>query len=92
VHDRNVRVPVPYEKYTEVFIDEGENNMFTIMKELVQLKYSRLIYPEHERALDVDRERGIHNQYPGGGGYTGMVYDIAYARAMLQASLSSSTR
>jgi mannonate dehydratase len=90
VHYRNVRVRVPYEKYTEVFIDEGENNMFAIMKELVQLKYSRLIYPEHERALDVDRERGIHSQYPGGGGYTGMVYDIAYARAMLQAALSSS--
>jgi mannonate dehydratase len=89
VHYRNVRVRVPYEKYTEVFIDEGENNMFAIMKELVRLKYPRLIYPEHERALDVDRERGIHNPYPGGGGYTGMVYDIAYARAMLQAALSS---
>ncbi len=87
VHYRNVRVRKPYEDYTEVFIDEGENDMFAIMRELVKVKYTRLIYPEHERALDVDRERGIHNQYPGGGGYTGMVYDIAYARAMLQASL-----
>lgn len=90
VHYRNVRVRVPYEKYTEVFIDEGENNMFAVMKALVELRYPRLVYPEHERALDVDRERGIHNSYPGGGGYTGMVYDIAYARAMLQAALSSS--
>lgn len=89
VHYRNVRVRVPYEKYTEVFLDEGENNMFAVMRELVRLKYSRLIYPEHERALDVDRERGIHNPYPGGGGYTGMVYDIAYTRAMLQAALLS---
>jgi mannonate dehydratase len=88
VHYRNVRVRKPYEKYTEVFIDEGENNMFAIMKELVKVKYPRLVYPEHERALDVDRERGIHNQYPGGGGYTGMVYDIGYARAMLQAAQS----
>lgn len=88
VHYRNVRVRKPNEKYTEVFIDEGENNMFAIMKELVKVKYTRLVYPEHERALDVDRERGIHNQYPGGGGYTGMVYDIGYARAMLQAALS----
>ena len=32
-------------------------------------KYPRLIYPEHERALDIDRERGIRNQYPGGGGF-----------------------
>jgi mannonate dehydratase len=92
VHYRNVRVRVPNEKYTEVFIDEGENDMFAVMKELVRVKYVRLIYPEHERALDVDRERGIHNSYPGGGGYTGMVYDIAYARAMLQAALASSTR
>ncbi|HEY7211945.1 MAG TPA: mannonate dehydratase [Bryobacteraceae bacterium] len=88
VHYRNVRVRKPYDKYTEVFIDEGENDMFAVMRELVTVKYPRLIYPEHERALDVDRERGIRNQYPGGGGYTGMVYDIAYARAMLQAALS----
>jgi mannonate dehydratase len=88
VHYRNVRVRKPYEQYTEVFIDEGENDMFAVMRELVRQKYPRLIYPEHERALDVDRERGIRNQYPGGGGYTGMVYDIAYARAMLQAAMS----
>lgn len=87
VHYRNVWVRKPYVDYTEVFIDEGENNMLAVMRELVKVKYTRLIYPEHERALDVDRERGIRNQYPGGGGYTGMVYDMAYARAMLQASL-----
>ena len=36
---------------------------------------------------DFCRERGIRNQYPGGGGYAGMVYDIAYGRAMLQSAL-----
>jgi mannonate dehydratase len=87
VHYRNVRVRKPYDQYTEVFIDEGENNMLAVMRELVRVKYTRMIYPEHERALDYDRAVGIHNQYPGGGGYTGMVYDVAYARAMLQASL-----
>lgn len=87
VHYRNVKVRKPYTNYTEVFIDEGENNMLAVMEELVRVKYKHLIYPEHERALDYDRQRGIHNQYPGGGGYTGMVYDIGYARAMLQASL-----
>jgi mannonate dehydratase len=87
VHYRNVRVRKPYDSYTEVFIDEGENDMFAVMRELVHVKYSRLIYPEHERALDYDRERGIHNPYPGGGGYAGMVYDVGYARAMLQAAL-----
>ncbi|MBV9267719.1 MAG: mannonate dehydratase [Acidobacteriaceae bacterium] len=87
VHYRNVRVRQPYNKYTEVFIDEGENDMLAVMCELVGVKYTRLIYPEHERALDYDRAVGIRNQYPGGGGYAGMVYDVAYARAMLQAAL-----
>ncbi len=88
VHYRNVKVRKPYNEYTEVFIDEGENDMFAVMRELVKVKYRRLIYPEHERALDYDRKVGIHNQYPGGGGYAGMVYDIGYARAMLQAALT----
>lgn len=87
VHYRNVKVRKPYNDYTEVFIDEGENDMFAIMRELVNVGYKHLIYPEHERALDYDRAVGIHNQYPGGGGYAGMVYDIGYARAMLQAAL-----
>jgi len=34
-----------------------------------------------------DRRGTIHG-YPGGGGYTGDVYDIAYAKAMLQAALA----
>jgi mannonate dehydratase len=89
VHYRNVRVEKPYEKYAEVFIDEGENNMFAIMKELVRNRYSHLIYPEHPRALDYDREHGIHNQYPGGGGYAAFAFNVGYARAMLQAALLS---
>jgi mannonate dehydratase len=87
VHYRNPTTAVPYDKYVEGFIDTGDNNMLAVMRELVQVKYRRLIYPEHERALDYDRTAGIHNQYPGGGGYAGMVFDIGYARAMLQASL-----
>ena len=46
---------VPYEEYTEVFLDEGQANVFAVMKELVRQKYPRLIYPEHPRGLDVDR-------------------------------------
>lgn len=90
VHFRNVRVRVPYEKYTEVFLDEGEVNMFAVMKELVRQKYPRLVYPEHPRALDVDRERpNFKSAYPGGGSYTGFAYNVGYARAMLQAALAS---
>jgi len=90
VHFRNVRVRVPYEKYTEVFLDEGQINMFAVMKELVRQKYPRLVYPEHPRALDFDREApGFHSYYPGGGGYAAFAYNVGYARAMLQAALSS---
>ena len=89
VHYRNVRVQVPYEKYAEVFIDAGQVDMFAVMKELVRQKYPRLVYPEHPRALDYDRERpGFKPYYPGGGGYAGFAYNVGYARAMLQAALA----
>jgi mannonate dehydratase len=91
VHYRNVTVRKPYEKYTEVFLDEGDNNMFLVMKELVRQKYPRLIYPEHPRALDYDRERpNFRARYPGGGGYAAYAFNVGYTRAMLQAALSSS--
>jgi len=44
VHFRNVIVRKPYEKYTEVFLDEGEVDMYAVMQELVRQKYPRLIY------------------------------------------------
>src|SRR5215469_1977159 len=87
VHFRNVRVQVPYEKYTETFLDEGEINMFAVMQELVRQKYPRLIFPEHPRALDADRELpDFKSGYPGGGAYAGYVYNVGYTRAMLQAA------
>jgi mannonate dehydratase len=89
VHFRNVIVRKPYVDYTEVFLDEGQVNMFAVMKELVRQKYPRGLYPEHPRAIDMDRERGIRNQYPGGGGDVAQIYNVAYTKAMLQAALSS---
>ncbi len=90
VHFRNVRVKTPYVDYVEVFPDEGQVDMFAVMKELVRQGYPRALYPEHPRALDADREReGFDPYYPGGGGYAGLVYNVAYAKAMLQAALSS---
>jgi mannonate dehydratase len=89
VHFRNVVVRRPYVDYTEVFPDNGQVDMFGVMKELVRQKYPRAIYPEHSRLLDVDRERGpVRNQYPGGGGFAGEIYNVAYTRAMLQAALT----
>lgn len=90
VHYRNVQVQKPYEKYSEVFIDNGMNNMFAVMRELVRNKYTHLLYPEHPRALDYDRERpDFKPYYPGGGSYTGFAYNVGYARAMLQAVIES---
>jgi mannonate dehydratase len=87
VHYRNPHINTPYVKYDEGFIDEGDVNMLAVMRELVRVKYTREVYPEHPRALDYDRERGPIRGYPGGGGYAGDLYDIAYAKAMLQAAL-----
>jgi mannonate dehydratase len=88
-HFRNVRVRRTSLAYVEVFPDEGEVDMFAVMKELVRQKYSRAIYPEHPRALDADRELPGFNPYnPGGGEYAGTVYNVAYTKALLQAALS----
>jgi mannonate dehydratase len=95
VHYRNVRVRKPYEKYSEVFIDEGQVDMFGVMRELVKLKYPRLMYPEHPRALDVDKDdshvtsSAFKSTYPGGGSYAGYAFNVGYARAMMQAALES---
>jgi mannonate dehydratase len=84
VHYRNVRMRVPREQYTEVFLDEGEVDMVAVMRELVRQRYPRLIYPEHPPLIDADREhpfKGISS-----GRYTGFAYTVGYARAMLQAA------
>jgi mannonate dehydratase len=90
VHYRNVIVEKPYEKYEEVFLDEGQVNMFAVMRELIKSKYKFAIYPEHPRALDYDQEHegGIKSQYPGGGGYAALTYNVAYSKAMMQAVAS----
>jgi mannonate dehydratase len=90
MHFRNVRMHVPREKYEEVFIDEGDIDMFAVMSETVRNGYALAIYPEHPRALDYDREAtkasGGLRGYPGGGGYAGEAFNVAYTRAMLQAA------
>ena len=89
VHFRNVVVRRPYVDYTEVFLDDGQVDLFGVMRELVRQRYPRTIYPEHPRLIDVDRECGtVRNMYPGGGGFAGEIYNVAYTRAMLQAALT----
>lgn len=84
MHYRNVITDIPGQKYTEVFLDEGEVDMFAVMRELVRQKYPRLVYPEHPPLIDADREHpfdGISSTH-----YTGFAYTTGYARAMLQAA------
>ncbi|MDA0195601.1 MAG: mannonate dehydratase [Bacteroidetes bacterium] len=89
VHYRNVIVNTPVVDYLEVFPDEGKTDMFAVMKELVNQKFKFGIYPEHPRLLDYDRDNpATSSQYPGGGGYAGYTYNVAYARAMMQAALN----
>ena len=44
VHYRNVISEIKYDKYTEVFLDEGQVNMFAVMQELFKHKYKRGLY------------------------------------------------
>lgn len=91
VHYRSVSVVEPVNKYIEVFPDNGNVNMFEAMRELVRQGYTGGIYPEHSIALDYDRNQpnGITHRFGnvGRGGYGGMIFNVAYARAMLQAAL-----
>jgi mannonate dehydratase len=89
IHFRNVKVAIPSLKYEEVFFDEGEVNMFAVMQEIFKMGYRYGLYPEHPRALDYDREHpGGVGRNPGDAGYTGWTYNVAYAKAMMQAVAS----
>jgi mannonate dehydratase len=87
VHWRNVITEIPNEKYTEVFLDEGEVDMLAVMTELVRQGYPRIVYPEHPPIMDHDKEFA-HDGF--GAGYTGFAYTVGYARAALQAALRDS--
>ena len=79
----------PYVDYTEVFLDDGQVDLFGVMRELVRQKYPRGLYPEHPRLSTSTASSGaFQNQYPGGGGFAGEIYNVGYARAMLQAALT----
>jgi mannonate dehydratase len=80
VHFRNVKMTKPQEKYVEVWDDEGDDDLLAVMKELIKNNYKHLIMPEHPRSNENDK--GLKND-----NYTGWVYNVGYARAMMQAAL-----
>ena len=47
VHFRNVVMRAPRDKYTETFIDAGDNDMLACLKALHATGYPRLIHPDH---------------------------------------------
>jgi D-mannonate dehydratase len=72
----------PREDYTEVFPDNGDNDMFEVMKLLVKNNYKRLIFPEHPRGLVIDK------LLPKGTNPTAAwAYNIGHCKAMLQIAL-----
>ena len=82
VHFRNVVMRKPREDYTEVFPDDGENDMFEVMKLLVRNNYKRLIFPEHPRGLAIDK------LLPKGTNPTASwAYNVGHCKAMLQIAL-----
>jgi len=83
VHFRNVNMRKPREDYTEVFPDNGDNDMYEVMKVLVRNNYKRLIFPEHPRALDTDKLLPREAQTTN----SGWAYNVGHCRAMLQIAL-----
>jgi mannonate dehydratase len=54
VHFRNVRVDVPYERYTETFLDDGDGDPFSWMCAFQEVGYSRAIDPDHTPGISGD--------------------------------------
>jgi len=92
VHYRNVLSEIKYDKYTEVFLDEGQVNMFAVMHELFRHGYKRGLYAEHPFILDYDKEHpeGAKRSgaTPGNGGYAAECFNVGFTRAMMLAVMS----
>ena len=73
VHFRNVLMRVPRQKYTETFIDAGDNDMLACLKALKATGYPRLLHPDH-----VPEFPGEHGQRGGWG------YAVGQIKAMLR--------
>ena len=91
VHFRNVRVRKPYEKYTEVFLDEGDSGHVrgdegTGAAEISAADLSGTSAGARRRS----RAAGFSSVLSGRRRYAGFAYNVGYARAMLQAALSRS--
>ncbi|MEP6537406.1 MAG: mannonate dehydratase, partial [Bryobacteraceae bacterium] len=73
VHFRNVLMKVPRQKYTETFIDAGDNDMMACLRALHSTGYPRLLHPDH-----VPEFPGDPTQHGGWG------YAVGQIKAMLR--------
>ena len=74
MHFRGPRVITPCGNYIEGWLDEGDVNLFAIMREMIKVKYTREFYPEHPRGIDYDSTMGAR------GSYAANLYNIAYEK------------
>ena len=73
VHFRNVLMEVPRQKYTETFIDAGDNDMMACLRALKATGYPRLLHPDHVP------------EYPGDPGqHAGWGYAVGQIKAMMR--------
>jgi mannonate dehydratase len=77
VHFRNVRGKVP--DYREVFVDEGDIDMFRALRGLRAVGFEGVLIPDHTPHLDCDA-----------GWHAGMAYALGYMRAAITAVESES--
>ncbi len=73
VHFRNVVMRVPREKYTETFIDAGNNDMMACLRALNATKYPRLLHPDHVPKFPDDPNQRA-----------GWAYAVGQVKAMLR--------
>jgi mannonate dehydratase len=73
VHFRNVLMEVPRQKYTEAFLDTGDNDMMACLRALHVTGYPRLLHPDHVP------------EFPGDpGGRAGWGYAVGQIKAMMR--------
>jgi mannonate dehydratase len=72
VHFRNVRGKVP--KYHEVFIDEGDLDVFRVLRILHRNDYQGVITPDHTPLMSCDAPW-----------HAGMAHALGYLRAAIDA-------
>lgn len=78
-HFRNVKVEIPYYKYTEVMHDEGECDMLACMKAFHEVGYAHLIIPDHTPEFSGDT---VASQ-------RGWAFALGYMHALRQAAQQS---